>query len=348
MNEFQQLLQEVTEASATINTKKYWLVRTDDGANYNTFSERNFVALNLQNFPIGFVNAARQIEHPKERLSLLKNSLIQLHQQQPNLLSYDPIDSSYSSNIGRLASQISSISLEMNRGDIVLIPSQGASVLKIGRIVDVDLATDVAITRHFSFARKVEWIKEISKRRLEANLYKALGAHQAICDISKYASVIERNYTSYFVIDDEYHYVLTVNAETVSAYELTALVQNVLKTVNEISYDFNLGIDAKDIKISINVNSPGKMDFISTGKKVILTMAVAAALAGGTLTYEHLEVKTDGLFGSLVDAVNRWKNAEQKRRQNQELFDLYKTSLNVKSVEDWNAMLDEAEEHSED
>lgn len=267
MNEFQQLLQEVTEASATINTKKYWLVRTDDGANYNTFSERNFVALNLQNFPIGFVNAARQIEHPKERLSLLKNSLIQLHQQQPNLLSYDPIDSSYSSNIGRLASQISSISLEMNRGDIVLIPSQGASILKIGRIVDVDLSTDEAITRQFSFARKVEWIKEISKRRLEANLYKALGAHQAICDISKYASVIERNYTSYFVIDDEYHYVLTVNAETVSAYELTALVQNVLKTVDEISHDFNLGIDVKDIKISINVNSPGKMDFISTGKK---------------------------------------------------------------------------------
>lgn len=348
MNEFQQLLQEVTEASATINTKKYWLVRTDDGANYNTFSERNFVALNLQNFPIGFVNAARQIEHPKERLSLLKNSLIQLHQQQPNLLSYDPIDSSYSSNIGRLASQISSISLEMNRGDIVLIPSQGASILKIGRIVDVDLSTDEAITSQFSFARKVEWIKEISKRRLEANLYKALGAHQAICDISKYASVIERNYTSYFVIDDEYHYVLTVNAETVSAYELTALVQNVLKTVDEISHDFNLGIDVKDIKISINVNSPGKMDFISTGKKVILTMAVAVALAGGTLTYEHLEVKTDGLFSSLVDAVNRWKNAEQKRKQNQELFDLYKNSLGVKTVEDWNAMLDEVEEHSED
>ena len=348
MNEFQQLLQEVTEASATINTKKYWLVRTDDGANYNTFSERNFVALNLQNFPIGFVNAARQIEHPKEKLSLLKNSLIQLHQQQPNLLSYDPIDSSYSSNIGRLASQISSISLEMNRGDIVLIPSQGASILKIGRIVDVDLSTDEAITRQFSFARKVEWIKEISKRRLEANLYKALGAHQAICDISKYASVIERNYTSYFVVDDEYHCVLTVNAETVSAYELTALVQNVLKTVDEISHDFNLGIDVKDIKISINVNSPGKMDFISTGKKVILTMAVAVALAGGTLTYEHLEVKTDGLFSSLVDAVNRWKNAEQKRKQNQELFDLYKNSLGVKTVEEWNAMLDEVEEHSED
>lgn len=46
MNEFQQLLELATEASATTNTKKYWLVRTDDGANYNTFSERSFVALN--------------------------------------------------------------------------------------------------------------------------------------------------------------------------------------------------------------------------------------------------------------------------------------------------------------
>lgn len=348
MNEFQQLLQDTTDASAITNTKKYWLVRTDDGANFDTFSERNFVALNLQNFPIDFINSARQIEHSKERLSFVKTSLIGLHQQHPNLLPYEATDGSYSSNMGRLASQICNISLEMNRGDIVLIPSQGASLLKIGRIVDVDLATDEAITRQFSFARKVEWIKEISKNRLEANLYKALGAHQAICDISKYASVIERNYTSYFVIDDDYHYVLTVNAESVSAFALTALVQNVLKTVDEISHEFNLGIDAKDIKISINVNSPGKMDFISSGKKVMLTMAVAVALAGGTLTYENLESKTNGLFGSLVDAVNRWKDAEQKRKQKQELFDLYKNSLEVKSVEDWNAMLDEAEEHPED
>ena len=36
------------------------------------------------------------------------------------------------------------------------------------------------------------------------------------------------------------------------------------------------------------------------------------------------------------------------KKQNQELFDLYKNSLGVKTVEDWNAMLDEVEEHSED
>lgn len=345
MNEFQKLLQDTAVAAATTNTKKYWLIRTDDGVNYETFSSKNFVALNLRNFPIDFIFWARQIDSPKERVSFIKNSLIQYHQQHPQLLSYEFADASYSANIGRLASQICNISLEMSRGDIVLIPSQGASLLKIGKIEDADLSTDESITRLFSFARKVEWLKEIPKRKLEANLYKALGAHQAICDISKYASVIERNYTSYFVLDDEYHYVLTVNAEAISAYELTALVQDVLKTVDELSEKFNLGIKAKDIKFSINVNSPGKMDFISTGKNVILTMAVTVALAGGTLTYEKMEVKTNGLFQSLVEAVNQWRDAEQKREQKQEAFDLYKKSLDVKSVESWNDMLDEAEEH---
>lgn len=136
---------------------------------------------------------------------------------------------------------------------------------------------------------------------------------------------------------------MTVNAESISAYEISALVQDVLKTVSKISDTYDLGIDVRDIQLSINVNSPGKMDFISTGKKVILTMAVVAALAGGTLQYGELEIQTKGLFRNLVDAINDWKDAEQEREHKQQLFDHYKKSLGVNSVEDWNAMVDEEE-----
>lgn len=341
--EFQKLLQDTTDASARTNTKKYWLVRTDDGANYDTFSNGNFVALNLRDIPVDFIRQVRDQGTPKERIAAIKEKMMDLQTQNRITLPYSPLDNGYSSNMGRLAGQIDSIALEMKYGDIVLIPSQGASSLKIGKIIDADLATDEEITRTFSFARKVEWIKEISKKRLEANLYKALGAHQAVCDITKYASVIERNYTSYFVIDENYHYVLTVNAEFISAYEISALVQDVLKTVSKISDTYDLGIDVRDIQLSINVNSPGKMDFISTGKKVILTMAVVAALAGGTLQYGELEIQTQGLFRNLVDAINDWKDAEQEREHKQQLFDHYKKSLGVNSVEDWNAMVDEEE-----
>lgn len=342
-SEFQNLLQNTVDASVQTNTKRYWLVRTDDGANYETFSSENFIALNLRDFPVDFIRQASGYETPKERIQTIKECLIGLHRQEKVLLPYNQYENSYSSNMGRLAGHIDSIALEMKYGDIVLIPSQGAERLKIGKIVDADLTTDENITRIFSFARKVEWIKEISKKRLEANLYRALGAHQAVCDITRYASVIERNYTSYFVIEDNYHYVLTINAESVSAFEITALVQNVLSTVERISTAYDLGINVRDVKFSININSPGKMDFISTGKNVILTMAVVAALAGGTITYGKLELQTNGLFNSLIEAVNEWKNAEQEREQRQKLFDQYQQSLDVKSVENWNAMVDEEE-----
>lgn len=174
--EFQKLLQDTTDASARTNTKKYWLVRTDDGANYDTFSNGNFVALNLQDIPVDFIRQVRDQGTPKERIAAIKEKMMDLQTQNRITLPYSPLDNGYSSNMGRLAGQIDSIALEMKYGDIVLIPSQGASSLKIGKIIDADLATDEEITRTFSFARKVEWIKEISKKRLEANLYKALGA----------------------------------------------------------------------------------------------------------------------------------------------------------------------------
>lgn len=251
-SDFQNLLQDTIAASARTNTKQYWLVRTDDGANYETFSNGDFIALNLHDFPVDFIRQASGYETPKERQTIIKENLIGLHRQGVVSLPYNQYENSYSSNMGRLAGHIDSIAFGMRHGDIVLIPSHGAERLKIGKITDADLTTDESITRKFSFARKVEWIKEISKKRLEANLYRALGAHQAVHDITKYASVIERNYTSYFVIEDNYHYVLTINAESVSAFEITALVQDVLSTVSKISTAYDLGINVKDIKFSIN------------------------------------------------------------------------------------------------
>lgn len=195
--EFQKLLQDTTDASARTNTKKYWLVRTDDGANYDTFSNGNFVALNLQDIPVDFIRQVRDQGTPKERIAAIKEKMMDLQTQNRITLPYSPLDNGYSSNMGRLAGQIDSIALEMKYGDIVLIPSQGASSLKIGKIIDADLATDEEITRTFSFARKVEWIKEISKKRLEANLYKALGAHQAVCDLENLSCSTDNNKTKY-------------------------------------------------------------------------------------------------------------------------------------------------------
>lgn len=316
------------------NTKKYWMVRTDAGANYNTFSKGEFVALNIDNFPVDFLAALkRNYPDVNTRIPLIKDHLINLHREKKINLNYKEDDKPFSSNVGRLANQIATMAYLIKKGDIILIPDHGSNKIKIGRIIDDELIVDENINKHFSYARKVEWIKEISKRRLDPCLYKALGAHQAICDITKYSEYIERNYNSFFTINNQFHFVLAVNAENVSAWKLSNMVYDILNSVKTISEENNLGINIEEINFTINVNSPGKFSFITSSKGAVLIMAVVTALSGGTISYGDFEASTGGIFSSLVDCVNTWKDAQQEREQKAIIFDQQMKSLEMQSVE---------------
>lgn len=155
------------------------------------------------------------------------------------------------------------------------------------------------------------------------------------------------HYNSYFVVDDKFYYVLTVNAESISAYKLTSIISNLLDTVQKISDSEGLGIDVEDIQFSINVNSPGKFSFVTTAKNAALIMAVAVALFGGRISYENFEASTDGGFSSLVECVNEFLDQDQEREQREQLFERYINSLDLQSVENINNMVDE-EEMAED
>lgn len=340
-----QLLDQIVPTFVHANDKSYWMVRTDDGTNYPTFSENNIVALNVRNISIGHIQELyRQNNDKKECVQLIKGYLIREHAAGHICLSYEIGSQGYSNNVGRLAGQIFAMAFEMHFGDIVLIPSHGASELKIGKIADADMIIDDALNNQFSIARRVEWLKTISKRKLDPCLYKALGAHQAVSNISDYSEYIERNYHSYFTIDDKMHYVLTVNNDTISAVSLSRFVLGILDTAQEISNTCGLELNMDDVEFTINVNSPGKFSFISTVKASILVIAVATAIGGGTLHYQNLEMSTNGAFSTLVEGINSLLDANENRREQQELFNRYMQSLELQSVEEWSSQLDEAEE----
>ena len=340
-----QLLDQIVPTIIQANDKSYWMVRTDDGTNYPTFSESNIVALNVRNVSIGHIQELyRQNNDKKQCVPLIKDYLIREHAAGHIRLSYEIESQGYSTNVGRLAGQIFSMAFEMRYGDIVLIPSHGASEIKIGKITDGDVIVNDTLNAQFSIARRVEWLKTISKRKLDPCLYKALGAHQAVSNISDYSEYIERNYHSYFTIDDKMHYVLTVNNETVGAANLSRCILEILNTAQEISNAYGLDFNMDDVEFTINVNSPGKFSFISTVKASILVIAVATAIGGGTLHYQNLEMSTNGAFSTLVEGVNSFLDANENRREKQELFDMYRRSLELQSVEDWSSQLDEAEQ----
>lgn len=347
-NRIIEALQLIDDSVAHDNSKKYWMVRTDDGRNYSTFVENNFVALNVLDCPTAFLHTIiEEYQTVSSRTKQIREQILQLHNNGTINIANRNGDVEASS-LSRLANQIYSLCFGMQRNDIVVIPDAGANRLCIGRITDEQLAVNPNAYGHFTLVRSVEWIKEISKRRLDPCLYKALGAHQAICDISRYAEFIERNYNSYFVVDDKFHYVLTVNAESISAYKLTRTINSLLDTVKDISESKGLNIDVEDIQFSINVNSPGKFSFVTTAKNAALIMAVAVALFGGRISYECFEASTDGGFRALVECVNEYLNQYQDRDQKAQLFERYINSLDLQSVENINNLVDEAENADEE
>lgn len=340
-NNIQETLQLIEEIVAHDNSKGYWMVRTDDGRNYSTFVENNFVALNVLDLPTAFLHRiVEEYQSVSSRISQIREHILQLHNNGTINLTNRNGDVEASS-VSRLAKQIYSLCFGMKCGDIVIIPDKGANRLCIGRIADEQLAVDRNLNGHFTLVRQVEWIKEIRKSRLDPCLYKALGAHQAVCDISRYAEYIERNYNSYFVVDDKFHYVLTVNAESISAYKLTRTINSLLETVRDISNSKGLNVNVEDIQFSINVNSPGKFSFVTTAKNAALVMAVAVALFGGRISYDSFDASTNGGFRTLVECVNEFLDQDQEREQKAALFDRYINSLDLQSVENTNNMVDE-------
>lgn len=339
----QRILQEVEGYVNHENSKKYWLIRTDDGRNYKEFSKNNYIALNLRGFPDDFL-APLQGVFPDElsKIQSLKHMLMQSIDN--HTIDIDKFLKGEKNGIGRITNQIYSMCYGIKKGDIVMIPDKGAEYLKIGRVTDDSFTFDESINYRFSFSRHVQWIKEIRKDRLDPYLYKALGAHQAICDISKYAEFIERNYNSYFVVGKRFQYVLTVNAENISAWNLTSMINGILKHTKEFSDAYELNIPVEDIDITINVNSPGKFGFCTCAAGAIVLMAISAILFGGSLNYDEFNITTNGTFHALVECVNEWRQGTQNLEQNQALFEKYIQSLDIQSVEDWNNAIDELNE----
>lgn len=330
------ILQALEEFIDHENPKHYWMVRTDDGRNYREFAEQDFIALNLRNFPNNFLVPIQGIHPIENRAQAIREGLIHLNDQHIVDLQFAEKANSF----GRLANQIYTMCFGIQRGDIVMIPDRGAEHLKIGRVIDESYTFDDRINYRYSFSRHVEWIKEINKNRLDPYLYKALGAHQAICDITRYADIIERNYNSYFVVDNKFQYYLTVNSDNVSAWHLTSLINEILKVTKEFSDTYDLGINIEEIDLTININSPGKFGFCTTARNAAIIMAIAASLSGGSIQYNDFNISTQGVFHSLTESILEWKRGNQQILQNQAIFDRYLRSLDVQSVENWNNAVD--------
>lgn len=316
-------------STESIRTNNYWMVRASGGTRYDTFYDEKFVALNSPNEH--YLQIVNNVEPYRHEEAKCRGKIMEQIRGYDN----DPRKKAL------LASYIQRMAFLMRKDDIVLMPSAGASHISIGRITEQELTRDAQIVSRFSIARKVEWITEIPKTVLDPCLYRALGAHQAISNISSYKEFIERNYNSVFSINGVSHYVLTLNSQTISARNFSQLISSILDVAQEVSNAYSLDVNVDDVTMSTYLNSPGKIDLRGSIRACMIIMVAAAALSGGNLTYDDFSIETTGLIPALVQGVNEYRVTTQKMENEQRTFDVASQSLSTKSVEQWTKTLGE-------
>ncbi|MBR5907080.1 MAG: hypothetical protein IKZ50_01640 [Bacteroidales bacterium] len=240
------------------------------------------------------------------------------------------------STLSKRASQLYSFCLKMRSGDIVLIPSSDSSNISIGVVDGDEMLIDERLNNQYPIARRVRWINQISKNRLEPGLYRAIGNHQAMTNISKYSESLERNFGSCFMMDGVCHYVITFNSEQIPADKFFGLGQTLLRTLQLISEQYDLQIDVRDINLTMNLNSPGRIDFKSTMLIAVLMMAILTSCSGGDIAYDNVMHGVSETFTELVQKVSDFFGVEGDNAQMSNTISDYLNGMDAQAVEKFN------------
>ena len=305
-NNLKLLLERLAENVNLQPDRDYWMVRTSNGDYYTPFLRCGIVALQMPYITNDYISGLYNNNADNVALQTIHNHLqsIVANSQHPlRSLASELLESPIV--VGTRAKQLFNFCFKMKAGDMVLIPDEGASYISIGILLEDYPVVNENITLTYPVVRKVKWVNQIPKNRLESGLYRALGAHQALANISKYSEYLERNYGSCFMINDACHYVLAINSEQVSADQFFGMGDTLMKTLKKLSEQYDLGVSTEDIHLSMNLNSPGKVDFIANKTIAFLIMALLTACSNGKINFNDMQQIPQEEFNNLVEVVKQ-------------------------------------------
>lgn len=235
------------------SSKRYWLIRTQSGDLYETFRENNFVAIEHKEIPLSRLHEIK--EEAKLDYFYLQNLIrdeVKKHYtpSEEELELLDKEQPSMPKRSGLIANQIYRFVWEMKVGDLVIIPSTNSDVISFGEVVENHLGdfTPDEIRKMdlaYILKRRIKWIHDVARAEVDPYLYKLFFSHQAVNDVSKYADIIERSIGNFFILDEEAHVIIEVQAShKIAAKDLFGLGYDVLKLVDEFAEYANVNVSS--------------------------------------------------------------------------------------------------------
>jgi len=330
--------------------KKYWLVRTQSGDLYETFRTNEFIALEHYELSLSELNTIRnEFGNDYDKTYKAIRSLVEIkHEVKLNN------DEEKARTISLIASQICRFVFEVKKGDIVIIPSKNSDNVSFGTVLESHIGNfnNIEILKSgvdSLLKKRVEWLKEYDRERLEPDLFRIFTAHQALNDINYYAQAIERTMNDLYVLNNEAHVIINVGAEyKISAKDLFGFGYEILESIDEYASIHNLEINSQDLNVTINLNSPGKIDLKSTIKKTTLITAIIVGVMGGGLESKkgQFSLTSPGISG-ILKSIDEFKTHNQERRMRDQIFSQYKDSLQIKTPDDMIKLLKQFSENKD-
>lgn len=252
--------------------RRYWFVRTESGKYYDEFIMDDFIAIGWNEIPCISENIKEE-----DVIALISKHYPKV--AQPT----------------RVSNQVKRFCQEMKLGDIVIIPAKGSAVLAFG-VITGDVTETKALSEDeilddacpYIRRRSVTWIKGIPKYRIDPYLYQFLRNQHAISVADDYAPFIDRVMNSFYIKDGQAYFTLSVTSKDEQrALDMPIFISAIMDRAQQLADELNVPFLADDVKLRINVQSPGLSEKFGKPVAVALVAVVVIGLFGGNLTIKY-------------------------------------------------------------
>ena len=209
---------------------------------------------------------------------------------------------------------------EIDKGDIVLIPSKDSNYITIAEVTsDVyednnyvedylrrDPDTEAALCPFYK-RRKISSCKTITKSKMDIYLAKGFNSQHALSNMDEYAPFINRTIYGIYSKENELHTTIQAgHPNGLSLRELVELSQALEQSATSLAEQCGIPFDTSEIEVKLNIHSPGLIELIScaaTGGIVlsILVFSLSNLINGGKL---NINFKRDAKTGDIDFSVD--------------------------------------------
>ena len=321
---FEELVDDIKNINSEQN---YWMVRTMGGSYFDEFINGNYIAVGYNSVTLADIQLLPESETTaKEILKAM------FQDRYPNLR-----------NTGYPVAQLLRFSRDIKSGDIIIIPSSGASNVAFG-IVDGGMYEEeypiIDEDHHCNFKKRYHIQRKYNTTRgsLPPTLQLMFNSRHILSDVKNYAPYIDSIMNDCYVKDDILHLVLKIQTQDEVSLDdfcdikaISTLIEDFCRQ-NDIPHE-----DALIMKIQME--SPGWLRLSTKNIFKLLAFGLfITALTGGGLRYntdQGFELYTTGIPGAINDYLDRAADRELINSAARAM-----DSLKIKSPEDMKPIIE--------